>query len=90
MRTGIAAGLWDVVSCEKTSNYLCKQRAAGVPPPAPPGQVPVAACAEGWDRASRADSCLKVSVCVPSLGASARGRPGDTALGTMMLGIIWE
>uniref|UniRef100_A0A803V281 MRC1 protein n=1 Tax=Ficedula albicollis TaxID=59894 RepID=A0A803V281_FICAL len=60
MGTGIAAGLWDVVSCEKTSNYLCKQRAAGVPPPAPPGQVPAAACAEGWHRASRADSCLKV------------------------------
>ncbi|XP_030827447.1 LOW QUALITY PROTEIN: macrophage mannose receptor 1-like [Camarhynchus parvulus] len=62
MGTGIAAGLWDVVSCEKTSNYLCKQRAAGVPPPAPPGQVPAAACAEGWDRASRADSCLKFFV----------------------------
>uniref|UniRef100_A0A8C3ERF6 Uncharacterized protein n=1 Tax=Corvus moneduloides TaxID=1196302 RepID=A0A8C3ERF6_CORMO len=60
MGTGIAAGLWDVVSCEKTSNYLCKQRAAGVPPPASPGQVPVATCAEGWDRASQADSCLKV------------------------------
>uniref|UniRef100_U3JY95 C-type lectin domain-containing protein n=1 Tax=Ficedula albicollis TaxID=59894 RepID=U3JY95_FICAL len=62
MGTGIAAGLWDVVSCEKTSNYLCKQRAAGVPPPAPPGQVPAAACAEGWHRASRADSCLKFFV----------------------------
>uniref|UniRef100_A0A8C0UYV8 Macrophage mannose receptor 1-like n=1 Tax=Cyanistes caeruleus TaxID=156563 RepID=A0A8C0UYV8_CYACU len=86
MGTGIAAGLWDVVSCEKTSNYLCKQRAAGVPPPAPPGQVPVATCAEGWDRASQADSCLKVSVCPPSLGASAWGRPGDSALVTKMLG----
>ncbi|XP_015472732.1 macrophage mannose receptor 1-like [Parus major] len=62
MGTGIAAGLWDVVSCEKTSNYLCKQRAAGVPPPAPPGQVPVASCAEGWDRAAQADSCLKFFV----------------------------
>ncbi|XP_018764911.2 macrophage mannose receptor 1-like [Serinus canaria] len=62
MGTGIAAGLWDVVSCEKTSNYLCKQRAAGAAPPAPPGQVPAAACAEGWDRASRADSCLKFFV----------------------------
>ncbi|XP_017584697.1 PREDICTED: macrophage mannose receptor 1 isoform X1 [Corvus brachyrhynchos] len=62
MGTGIAAGLWDVVSCEKTSNYLCKQRAAGVPPPASPGQVPVATCAEGWDRASQADSCLKFFV----------------------------
>ncbi|NXS00842.1 MRC1 protein, partial [Oxylabes madagascariensis] len=62
MGSGIAAGLWDVVSCEKTANYLCKQRAAGVPPPASPGQVPVATCAEGWDRASQADSCLKFFV----------------------------
>nr|XP_014124972.1 macrophage mannose receptor 1 [Zonotrichia albicollis] len=62
MGTGIAAGLWDVVSCEKTWNYLCKQRAAGAPPPAPPEQVPAAACAPGWDRASRADSCLKFFV----------------------------
>uniref|UniRef100_A0A8C5T8B6 C-type lectin domain-containing protein n=1 Tax=Malurus cyaneus samueli TaxID=2593467 RepID=A0A8C5T8B6_9PASS len=59
MGNGIAAGLWDVVSCEKTSNYLCKQRAEGVPPPAPPGQVPVVTCAQGWDRTPRADSCVK-------------------------------
>uniref|UniRef100_A0A8C8BII7 MRC1 protein n=1 Tax=Otus sunia TaxID=257818 RepID=A0A8C8BII7_9STRI len=58
--TGIAAGLWDVVSCEKTANYLCKQQAAGVPPPAPPVRVPAAACAEGWDGASWGDSCFKV------------------------------
>ncbi|KAM6134402.1 LOW QUALITY PROTEIN: macrophage mannose receptor 1-like [Pterocles gutturalis] len=58
MGTGIAAGLWDVVSCEKTANYLCKQ-AAGVLPPAPLVRVPVAeTCAEGWDGASWADSCF--------------------------------
>ncbi|KFU84340.1 Macrophage mannose receptor 1, partial [Chaetura pelagica] len=62
MGTGITAGLWDVVSCEKTANFLCKQQAAGVLPPTPLVQVPAAACAEGWDRASRADSCLKFFV----------------------------
>ncbi|NXG57368.1 MRC1 protein, partial [Hemiprocne comata] len=62
MGTGIAAGLWDVVSCEKTANFLCKQQAAGVLPPTPPVQIPAAACAEGWDGASRADSCLKFFV----------------------------
>lgn len=67
MATGIAAGLWDVVSCEKTANFLCKQRAMGVSPSAPPVQVPTAACAEGWDEASRPDYCFKVSVCLPSL-----------------------
>ncbi|KFP28931.1 Macrophage mannose receptor 1, partial [Colius striatus] len=55
MKTGIAAGLWDVISCEKRANYLCKQRAAGAPPPAPSA----ATCAEGWDGASWADSCFK-------------------------------
>jgi len=67
MGTGIAAGLWDVVSCEKAANYLCKQQAVGVQPPAPPAWVPTATCAEGWDGGSWADSCFKVSVCLPSL-----------------------
>ncbi|XP_068002470.1 macrophage mannose receptor 1-like [Melanerpes formicivorus] len=59
MRTGPAAGLWDVISCEKTANYLCKQQAAGVQPPVP---VPAATCATGWDGASWADSCFKFFV----------------------------
>ncbi|XP_051465466.1 macrophage mannose receptor 1-like isoform X2 [Apus apus] len=62
MGTGITAGLWDVVSCEKTAKFLCKQQAAGVLPPPSLVQVPAAACAEGWDRGSRADSCLKFFV----------------------------
>ncbi|NXO00783.1 MRC1 protein, partial [Rhinopomastus cyanomelas] len=59
MRTGPVAGLWDVVSCEKTANYLCKQQATGVLSPAPPVQTPAATCAEGWDRSSQRDSCFK-------------------------------
>ncbi|XP_071591214.1 macrophage mannose receptor 1-like isoform X2 [Heliangelus exortis] len=62
MGTGFAAGLWDVVSCEKTANFLCKQQAAGVPSPSPPGWVPEAACAEGWDGASWKGSCIKFFV----------------------------
>lgn len=62
MGTGMNAGLWDVISCQETANFLCKQWAAGVPPPAPPAQVPAAACAEGWDGASQGHSCYKVSV----------------------------
>lgn len=64
MGTGIAARLWDVVSCEKTANYLCEERAVGVAPPAHPVQVPVAACAEGWDGVSWTDSCFKVRLCL--------------------------
>ncbi|NXN54657.1 MRC1 protein, partial [Rynchops niger] len=62
MATRIAAGLWDVVSCEKTANFLCKQRAMGLSPSAPPVQVPTATCAEGWDEASRPDYCFKFFV----------------------------
>ncbi|XP_074013155.1 macrophage mannose receptor 1-like [Numenius arquata] len=62
MATGIAAGLWDVVGCEKTANFLCKRRAVGASPSAPPVQVPAAACAKGWDEASWADSCFKFFV----------------------------
>nr|XP_009671983.1 PREDICTED: LOW QUALITY PROTEIN: macrophage mannose receptor 1-like [Struthio camelus australis] len=62
MRTGVAAGLWDVVSCKKTANFLCKQRAAGVPAPVAPGREPATPCAAGWDAAPRADACLKFFV----------------------------
>ncbi|NXS91912.1 MRC1 protein, partial [Jacana jacana] len=57
--TGIGAGLWNVVGCEKTANFLCKQRAVGVSPSV---QVPTATCAEGWDEASSADLCFKFFV----------------------------
>lgn len=74
MGTGTNAGLWDVISCQERANFLCKQWAAGVPPPAPPAQVPAAACAEGWDGASQGDSCYKVSVrllpCKPEHGGA--------------------
>uniref|UniRef100_A0A669R027 C-type lectin domain-containing protein n=1 Tax=Phasianus colchicus TaxID=9054 RepID=A0A669R027_PHACC len=61
MGTGASAGLWDVISCQETANFLCKQRAMDVPPPAPPVHVPAASCAQGWDGAPQADSCFKVS-----------------------------
>lgn len=65
MGTGASAGLWDVISCQETANFLCKQQAVEVPPPAPPAQVPAAACAQGWDGAPHADSCFKVSAWLP-------------------------
>ncbi|XP_031470281.1 macrophage mannose receptor 1-like [Phasianus colchicus] len=62
MGTGASAGLWDVISCQETANFLCKQRAMDVPPPAPPVHVPAASCAQGWDGAPQADSCFKFFV----------------------------
>ncbi|KAM8810847.1 macrophage mannose receptor 1-like [Eudromia elegans] len=56
MRTGVAAGLWDVVSCEERANFLCKQ-----PVEDAPSLAPTSTCAAGWDTAPRRGTCLKVS-----------------------------
>uniref|UniRef100_A0A8D2IU11 Mannose receptor, C type 1b n=1 Tax=Varanus komodoensis TaxID=61221 RepID=A0A8D2IU11_VARKO len=48
MRTGTAAGLWDVVSCEEKAPFLCKQWAAGVTPPPIPTTKSPPTCPEGW------------------------------------------
>ncbi|XP_065587419.1 macrophage mannose receptor 1-like [Cyrtonyx montezumae] len=62
MGTGADAGLWDVISCQETANFLCKQWAVELSPPTPPAQVPTATCAQGWDGAPQADSCFKFFV----------------------------
>ncbi|OXB84687.1 UNVERIFIED_CONTAM: hypothetical protein H355_001164 [Colinus virginianus] len=62
MGTGADAGLWDVISCQETANFLCKQWAVELSPPAPPAQIPAATCAQGWDGAPQADSCFKFFV----------------------------
>ncbi|NXD11875.1 MRC1 protein, partial [Nothocercus nigrocapillus] len=57
MRTGNAAGLWDVVSCEERANFLCKR-----PTEEAPSRAPTAMCAAGWDTAPRVGTCLKFFV----------------------------
>uniref|UniRef100_A0A803U068 Mannose receptor C-type 1 n=1 Tax=Anolis carolinensis TaxID=28377 RepID=A0A803U068_ANOCA len=59
MRTGTAAGLWDVVDCKEKAAFLCKQWAEGVtPPPVPPVTVPPP-CLDGWTPSPTRNVCFK-------------------------------
>uniref|UniRef100_A0A8C9N760 Macrophage mannose receptor 1-like n=1 Tax=Serinus canaria TaxID=9135 RepID=A0A8C9N760_SERCA len=48
MKTGIAAGLWDVLDCETKQKYICKQWAKGATVPPVPATALVPTCPEGW------------------------------------------
>ncbi|NXR67350.1 MRC1 protein, partial [Rhadina sibilatrix] len=60
MRTGTAAGLWDVLDCETKQKYICKQWAKGatVPPIQTTALVPT--CPEGWVSINHRSSCFKL------------------------------
>ncbi|XP_053876596.1 macrophage mannose receptor 1-like isoform X1 [Malaclemys terrapin pileata] len=62
MGTGIAAGLWDVLSCENTAKFLCKQWADGVTHPPIPLTTLAPTCPEGWDSSNFISSCFKIFV----------------------------
>lgn len=69
MATGRSAGLWDILNCEETNTFLCKQLVEGVtPPPPPPTTAPVLFCPEGWESTSQSSFCFKVGV--PFLNAN--------------------
>uniref|UniRef100_A0A8C7DZT9 Macrophage mannose receptor 1 n=1 Tax=Naja naja TaxID=35670 RepID=A0A8C7DZT9_NAJNA len=59
MRTGEAAGLWDVVNCEERAAFLCKQLAEGVTPPPIPRTTPPPPCPEGWTASPTRSVCFK-------------------------------
>lgn len=61
MRTGIAAGLWDVLDCESKQKYICKQWAVGATAPPISTTAPKPTCPEGWISNDDASSCYKVS-----------------------------
>uniref|UniRef100_A0A7M4EUT4 Macrophage mannose receptor 1-like n=1 Tax=Crocodylus porosus TaxID=8502 RepID=A0A7M4EUT4_CROPO len=48
MRTGPAAGLWDVLPCEIVEKFICKQRAADATYPPVQTTAPAPVCPEGW------------------------------------------
>uniref|UniRef100_A0ABM5GNF2 Macrophage mannose receptor 1-like n=1 Tax=Pogona vitticeps TaxID=103695 RepID=A0ABM5GNF2_9SAUR len=59
MRTGTAAGLWDVANCEEKAAFLCRHWAEGVtPPPVPPPTTPPP-CPEGWSASTTRNVCFK-------------------------------
>uniref|UniRef100_A0A663E6M4 Macrophage mannose receptor 1-like n=1 Tax=Aquila chrysaetos chrysaetos TaxID=223781 RepID=A0A663E6M4_AQUCH len=60
MITGTSAGLWDILNCEETNMFLCKQLVEGVTPPPPPVTTPLPSCPEGWQSIPQSSSCFKV------------------------------
>ncbi|KFP60799.1 Macrophage mannose receptor 1, partial [Cariama cristata] len=60
MTTGTSAGLWDILNCEETNMFLCKQLVEGVTPPPPPTTTPLPSCPEGWHSIPQSSSCFKV------------------------------
>ncbi|XP_061442124.1 macrophage mannose receptor 1-like [Rhineura floridana] len=62
MRTGAAAGLWDVVSCEEKAPFICKQWAEGVTTTPAPKTTPPPPCPEGWHPSSTRTVCFKAYV----------------------------
>ncbi|XP_063158089.1 macrophage mannose receptor 1-like [Candoia aspera] len=62
MRTGDAAGLWDVVPCEERAAFLCKQLAAGVTPPPIPRTTPSLPCPRGWAASPTRNVCFKAYI----------------------------
>ncbi|XP_039915265.1 macrophage mannose receptor 1-like [Hirundo rustica] len=61
MATGSSAGLWDILDCEETNTFLCKQLVEGVtPPPPPPTTSPLLFCPEGWQSTSQSSFCFKI------------------------------
>ncbi|NWR15196.1 MRC1 protein, partial [Emberiza fucata] len=59
MKTGTAAGLWDVLDCETKQKYICKQWAKGATVPPVPTTALVPTCPEGWVSNSHRNSCFK-------------------------------
>ncbi|XP_032929413.1 macrophage mannose receptor 1-like [Catharus ustulatus] len=59
MRTGTAAGLWDVLDCETKQKYICKQWAKGATVPPIPTTALVPSCPEGWISNHHRSSCFK-------------------------------
>ncbi|XP_035491562.2 macrophage mannose receptor 1 isoform X1 [Scophthalmus maximus] len=60
MKTGIFAGLWDVLPCANQEKYICKQLAEGaVLTPAPPTLIPLK-CADTWTQVGSKNVCFKL------------------------------
>ncbi|KAM3823573.1 macrophage mannose receptor 1-like [Vipera latastei] len=59
MRTGDAAGLWDVVNCEERAPFLCKQLAEGATLPPILRATSPPPCPEGWTASPTRNVCFK-------------------------------
>ncbi|XP_038573591.1 macrophage mannose receptor 1-like [Micropterus salmoides] len=60
MKTGIFAGLWDVLPCNNKVKYICKHLAEGaVLTPPPPTRAPTG-CVDGWTPIGSRNYCFKL------------------------------
>uniref|UniRef100_A0A663LWS6 C-type lectin domain-containing protein n=1 Tax=Athene cunicularia TaxID=194338 RepID=A0A663LWS6_ATHCN len=62
LRTGNAAGLWDVQNCEVKAKFLCKKLAEKITLPLAPGATSDSKCPLGWDTNNSTNSCFRVFV----------------------------
>ncbi|NXX44081.1 MRC1 protein, partial [Tricholaema leucomelas] len=60
MVTGTSAGLWDILDCEETNMFVCKQLVEGVTPPPPPTLPPLPSCPKGWQSTPTSSYCFKI------------------------------
>uniref|UniRef100_A0A4W5L1V1 Macrophage mannose receptor 1 n=1 Tax=Hucho hucho TaxID=62062 RepID=A0A4W5L1V1_9TELE len=60
MKTGMFAGLWDVVSCSNKEKYICKKMAEGVTSTMAPPTTPALSCPSGWSPAAKRNVCYKL------------------------------
>lgn len=60
MKTGVAGGLWDVLSCEEKAKFVCKHWAEGVTRPPEPTTTPEPKCPEDWGTTSKTSMCFKL------------------------------
>ncbi|NXM05193.1 MRC1 protein, partial [Tyrannus savana] len=59
LRTGNAAGLWDVQNCEVKAKFLCKKLAEKVTVPLTPETVPDSKCPLGWHTSNSTNACFR-------------------------------
>ncbi|NXX93061.1 MRC1 protein, partial [Centropus bengalensis] len=62
LRTGNAAGLWDVQNCEVNARFLCKKQAEKITLPFAPKTPSDSKCFLGWDTSNSTNSCFRVFV----------------------------
>ncbi|NXE05186.1 MRC1 protein, partial [Lophotis ruficrista] len=59
LRTGNAAGLWDVQNCEVKAKFLCKKLAEKIILPLTPETASDSKCPLGWDTSNSTNSCFR-------------------------------
>ncbi|NXD11888.1 MRC1 protein, partial [Nothocercus nigrocapillus] len=62
LRTGNAAGLWDVQNCEVKAKFLCKKIAGKIILPLPHETVSNSKCPLGWNTNNSTNLCFKIFV----------------------------